>query len=61
MNSCKGCEGNGESGCTCNTIPENFYIAHICSWNHHSCSNVQPLNHVKRDVKSQSLALIAYW
>ena len=61
MHSCAGCQGNGESGCTCSTNPENFYIVHICSWGHHSCYNVQPLNHVRKDLKYQSLALIAYW
>ena len=61
MHSCAGCQGNGESGCTCSTNPENFYIVHICSWGHHSCYNVQPLNHLRKDLKYQSLALIAYW
>jgi hypothetical protein len=61
MYSCAGCQGNGESGCTCSTNPENFYIVHICSWGHHSCYDVQPLNHLRKDLKYQSLALIAYW
>ena len=61
MNSCAGCASFGTGTCTCNTTAENYYIVHICSWSHHSCTNVQPLNHIPTDVKHQNLALIDYW